>query len=104
MGRTFAVAALALIASQAQGHMLAPLYDPVALNVGISCHWQRTCERRQLEAMAQARYYVAAARPPVWRIHLCNRNARRGTARVDWIGFDNCIRNASLRPAPRRVR
>jgi hypothetical protein len=102
MGRMFAVAALALVGSQAQGYMLAPLYDPVTLNVGVSCHWQRRCERRQLEAMTRARFYVATARPPVWRIHLCNRNARRGTARVDWIGFDNCIRNFSLRPrAPR---
>jgi hypothetical protein len=102
MGRKFAVAALALMASQAQGHMLAPLYDPVTLNVGISCQWQRTCERRQLEAMTRARFYVATARPPVWRIQLCNRNARRGTARVDWIGFDNCIRNLNLRPGPVR--
>ena len=97
MGRTVAVAALALIASQAEGHMLAPLYDPVTLNVGISCHWQRACQRRQLEAMARARFYVASAKPPLWRIHLCNKNARRGTARVDWIGFDNCIRNPELR-------
>jgi hypothetical protein len=104
MGRTFAVAALALVASPVQAYMLAPLYDPVALNVGISCHWQRTCERRQLEAMNRARFYVATARPPVWRIHLCNRNAQRGTARVDWIGFDNGIRNLDLRPRSRRHR
>ena len=104
MGRTFALAALALMASPVQASLVAPLYDPVTLNVGISCHWQRTCERKQLEAMARARDYVAAARPPVWRIQLCNRNARRGTARVDWIGFDNCIRNPHLtrRPARRR--
>ena len=104
MGRKLAVAALALIASQAEGHMLAPLYDPVTLNVGISCHWQRTCQRRQLEAMARARFYVASAKPPLWRIHLCNKNARRGTARVDWIGFDNCIRNPQLRQARPRHR
>jgi len=104
MGRTFAFAALALIASQAQAFMLAPLYDPVALNVGISCQWQRSCERRQLDAMARARFFVASARPPVWRIHLCNKNARRGTARVDWIGFDNCIRNPRFRPPRSRGR
>ena len=98
MGRIVAFAALALVASQAKGYTLAPLYDPVALNVGIGCRWQQACERRQLDAMAHARSYLAAAKPPLWRIHLCNRNARRGTARVDWIGFDNCIRNPKLRP------
>ena len=97
MGRKVAVAALMLIALPVQGHTLAPLYDPIALNVGISCHWERTCQRRQLDAMARARFYVATAKPPVWRIHLCNKNARRGTARVDWIGFENCIRNLQLR-------
>lgn len=98
MGRKFAVAALALIASQAHADTLAPLYDPVVLNVGISCQWQRSCERRQLDAMSHARDYLAKAHPPLWRIHLCNRNARRGTAKVDWIGFDHCIRNKRLRP------
>ena len=101
MGRVVAFAVLAFIASQAQAHMLAPLYDPVTLNVGISCRWQPTCQRRQLEAMARARSYVAGAKPPLWRIHLCNKNARRGTARVDWIGFDNCIRNPNLRARSR---
>ena len=104
MGRTFAVGALALMASPVQAYILAPLYDPVALNVGISCHWQRSCEQRQLQAMGRARSYVAMARPPVWRIQVCNRNARRGTARVDWIGFDNCIRNTHLRPRSSRAR
>lgn len=93
-----AFAALALMGSQVQGHALAPLYDPVALNVGISCQWQRSCQRRQLDSMARASAFIASAHPPLWRIHLCNSNARRGTARVDWIGFDNCIRNTQLRP------
>lgn len=104
MGRKFTVAAMAFIASQGHALALAPLYNPVVLNVGISCQWQRSCERRQLDAMVRARDYVANANPPVWRIHLCNRNARRGTAKVDWIGFDHCIRNMRLRPLPSRAR
>ncbi|NUQ17605.1 MAG: hypothetical protein HOP95_04000 [Sphingomonas sp.] len=97
MGRTLAVAALGLMAWQAQGRTHAPLYNPVMLNVGISCQWQQSCERRQLDAMARASSFIASTHPPLWRIHLCNRNARRGTARVDWVGFDNCIRNTQLR-------
>ncbi|MGN6059393.1 MAG: hypothetical protein ACTHOI_12520 [Sphingomicrobium sp.] len=99
-----AIAAMALVAAQAQGHTLAPLYDPVALNVGIGCQWQRSCERRQLDAMARASSYIASAHPPLWRIHSCNRNARRGTARVDWVGFENCIRNPDLKPPRSRAR
>ena len=99
MGRKLAIAALALLASPGEGHALAPLYDPVVLNVGINCQWQRTCERRQLNAMDDARRFIAHAHPPLWRIHLCNRNAARSAARIDWIGFNSCIRNASLRPA-----
>ena len=94
--------ALAFFASHADGHMVAPLYDPVALNVGVNCRWDRTCERRQFQAMARARRYVATAHPPLWRVHLCNRNAARGTANVDWIGFDDCIHNGHLhRPSSR---
>lgn len=98
MGRTFAVAALTLLALPVEGRSAAPLYDPVVLNVGINCRWQQTCQRRQIGAMARARGYIAHAHPPLWRIHLCNRNAHRGTANVDWVGFDNCIRNMSLAP------
>jgi len=101
MGRKVAVAALALIVSQTGVRALAPLHDPVALNIGINCRWQRTCQRRQQMAMADARQYVATARPALWRIHMCNRNARRGAANMDWVGFDNCVRNAQLRPPPR---
>lgn len=97
MGRMVAVAVLALIGSQVEAHGVAPLYDPVALNVGVNCQWQRSCERRQLGAMADAREFIASAHPPLWRIHLCNRNAARATARIDWVGFDNCIRNFRLK-------
>ena len=27
---------------------------------------------------------------------LCNRNAGRGGYRVDWVGFEHCIRNSGL--------
>jgi hypothetical protein len=101
MGGKLALAALALLASRADSHALAPLYDPVVLNVGISCQWQRSCERRQLKAMSSARKFIARTHPPLWRIQLCNRNAWRGAARVDWIGFNNCIRNKRLRPSAR---
>jgi hypothetical protein len=54
--------------------------------------------------MSEARKFIAAEHPPVWRIHLCNRNARRGPANVDWIGFNDCIRNPHLSPPPSRPR
>jgi hypothetical protein len=99
MGK-IAAGAILLIAWQARAFALAPLHDPVALNIGINCQWQRSCQRRQQTAMVEARQYVVTVRPPLWRIHMCNRNARRGTASLDWIGFDNCVRNAQL-PQPR---
>ena len=102
MGRMLRVAAVILFALPVEGQAAAPLYDPVVLNVGINCRWQQSCQRRQLNAMAEARRFVARAHPPLWRIHLCNRNARRGTANVDWIGFNACIRNAHLVRPPAR--
>jgi hypothetical protein len=47
--------------------------------------------------MKRARSYVAKRKPAPSQIHQCNRNAARAGARVDWIGFDNCIRNRKLR-------
>ena len=58
-------------------------------------------------AAAQARgalKHVAKYPPASWRIQLCNRNASRGGTRVDWIGFNNCVRNASLQPSSRKKR
>jgi hypothetical protein len=98
MGRKVAIAALALLASPVQAYTLAPLYDPVVLNVGINCQWQRTCERRQMKAMSDARGFIARTHPPLWRIHLCNRNAARSATRIDWVGFNSCIRNPALHP------
>jgi hypothetical protein len=102
MGRYVAFVALALAAARVQGHA-APLYDAVALNIGVNCQWQKACQQRQRNAMNEAHRFIAAANPPVWRIHLCNRNAARGTARIDWVGFNDCVRNPNLH-RPRRIR
>lgn len=101
MARKLAFAALLSFATPAGAFAAAPLYDPVLLNVGLNCQWERTCQRRQLKAMASARKFMARAHPPLWRVHLCNRNAQRGTARIDWVGFNECIRNPDL-PRPSR--
>lgn len=97
-----AAAATVVVASQADA--AAPLYDPVVLNIGVNCQWQPRCERQQHSAMKNAHRYIAREHPPLWRIQLCNKNARRGTARIDWIGFDDCIRNSSLGPLAQRRR
>ena len=93
------------------GARASPLADPVALNIGLSCQWQQRCMSQQKKAMKRALKYVKNEQPPTWRIELCNRNASRKSRRVDWIGFNNCVRNAVFRPpaqrtvkqAPRRV-
>ena len=84
-------------------HARPPLGDPVVLNIGINCQWQQGCMKTQSKAMKRALKYVRQNRPPLWRVQLCNRNAGRQRLRVDWVGFDNCIRNAVLRPIPARV-
>ena len=55
---------------------------------------------RQDDAMKRSLKYVRAKHPPAWRVQLCNRNAGRKGQRVDWIGFEHCIRNEALRPLP----
>ena len=72
----------------------AVLYDPVSLNIGVTCHWQPRCMERQHLAMNSALTYVAKRKPPPWKIQRCNRNANRGGVRVDWLGYDHCIRNS----------
>jgi hypothetical protein len=104
MGAKVALALLALIGAGSPARALAPLYDPVVLNIGVNCQWQQSCERQQRRAMTKAAQFIAATHPPLWRIHMCNRNARRGPARVDWVGFNGCIRNSSLAPPPPRRR
>jgi hypothetical protein len=97
MERILAMAALAAIGFSGSTARTAVLHDPVALNIGVNCQWQPHCMARQRSAMKRALGFVAKTRPPQWRIQLCNRNASRGGNRVDWIGFDHCIRNSSLR-------
>ena len=97
MGARFALAALAFLAVASDARATAPLYDPVTLNIGINCQWQQSCQRQHLKAMRSAHRYIAAK-------HQCNRNARRSPSRIDWVGFNDCIRNANLAPAPQRRR
>ena len=104
MGARFALAALAFLAVASDARATAPLYDPVTLNIGINCQWQQSCQRKHLKAMKSAHKFIAAKHPPLWKIHQCNRNARRSPSRIDWVGFNDCIRNANLAPAPQRRR
>ena len=98
---------LALVppASAAQAK-LPPLRDPVFLNIGFVCQWRDSCISRQRAAMKKALGYVDKHDPPSWKVQQCNRNASRyrGRGRVDWIGFNNCIRNKTIRPTVRRRR
>ena len=105
MERILVAAALAAIPLSASAARTPALHDPVALNIGVNCQWQPRCMAQQRAAMNRALRYVAKVRIPQWRIQLCNRNASRGGNRVDWIGFDHCIRNSDLRrPAGLRKR
>ena len=73
------------------------LNDPVRLNIGYVCGWQVACIDRQHAAMRKALSYVKRYDPPKWKIQQCNLNAARGRARVDWIGYYNCIQNLNLK-------
>ena len=75
-----------------------PLYDPVLLNIGLVCRWDMRCMDAQKRSMNRALKYVRKENPPQWKVELCNKNAGRKRDRVDWIGFNNCIRNQILRP------
>jgi hypothetical protein len=99
-----ATAVLASLPVSAHADQRPMLYDAVALNIGINCQWQSSCMSQQRAAMKHALGYVTKERPPQWRVQLCNRNAGRGRSRVDWIGFNHCIRNAALKPPPARKR
>ena len=96
----FALMAGALTAVGGAAQARPPIYNPVTLNIGLNCQWQQRCMVQQERAMKRSLEFVRKARPASWRIHQCNRNASRSRYRVDWVGFDNCIRNASLRQAP----
>lgn len=101
---TLAIAAALLGAGGAAAHG-PPLGDPVLLNIGVSCQWQQRCMSKQHKAMKRALAFVAKKRPAAWRVQQCNRNAARTRYRVDWIGFDNCVRNAALiyTPPPPKI-
>src|SRR5437764_4762561 len=90
------LAALALLGETASAQSRPPLYDPVILNIGIICQWQKHCMDGQQRGMRHSLKYVAKYHPPIWRIQQCNRNASRSRERLDWIGFNNCVRNAAL--------
>ena len=81
-----------------------PLRDPVFLNIGFVCQWKEQCIQAQRAAMNSALAYVRAVDPPNWKIQLCNRNASRSRDRVDWIGYDRCIRNPKLKKPSRHGR
>ena len=91
-----AVTALIMVPLGERAEARPMLYDAVALNIGVNCQWQQSCIGKQRSAMKRALYYVETRRPPHWRIQLCNRNASRGRNRVDWVGYENCIRNTGL--------
>jgi hypothetical protein len=76
---------------------LPPLRDPVFLNIGFVCQWQESCMTKQKRAMKRAVDYTRKTNPPSWKIHLCNRRAvQRRSGRVDWISYNNCIRNPNV--------
>jgi hypothetical protein len=100
MSWRLALVALALLGRAGSTQGIPPLYDPVMLNIGLNCQWQRHCMSDQHRAMRHALKYAFKYHPPLWRIHQCNRNASRFQERVDWIGFNNCVRNAALKYEP----
>jgi hypothetical protein len=113
MRTTLAAAALVILVSAAlaagRSRAQPPLYDPVFLNIGFACHWDRRCMDRQDDARKHALKFVRKKNPPLWRVQQCNRNAGRRGNRVDWIGFNHCIRNSALlisapQPRPRKRR
>ena len=93
----FAVAVAVLSAPAAAEAKLPPLRDPVFLNIGFVCQWQERCMDRQRRAQKRALAYVRKYEPPAWKVQLCNRRSvQRRSGRVDWIGYNNCIRNPKV--------
>ena len=96
--------AMLLFVSGSAAAKLPPLRDPVFLNIGFVCQWQDDCIEQQQSAMKHALKYVDRFEPPRWKIEQCNRNASRARDRVDWIGYNHCIRNPKLKHSPARSR
>ena len=70
---------------------------PVVRNINLLCKSQSSCTQRQWRAMQNAFAFMREKRPPVWKIEQCNRNAAKQRSRIDWIGFNNCIRNPKIK-------
>ena len=96
-----AIALLALTSAAVAAGRHPLLYDPVALNIGVNCQWQSRCMEQQHAAMTRALTYVRTRHPSRAQVQLCNRNARRAGNRVDWIGYEHCIKNPAMRHARR---
>jgi len=75
-----------------------PLRDSASLNIGILCRWEPRCIDLQQRERARVLTYVRQSKLSAWRLALCDKNARRGHERRDWIGYSNCIHNPKLRP------
>jgi hypothetical protein len=91
------VAILACASAALVSAKVPPLRDPVFLNIGFVCQWQESCIERQRKAMKKAIAYTQKYKPPSWKIHVCNRRAvQRRSGRVDWISYNNCIRNPDV--------
>ena len=97
------VAAAGSFAAEAQARAKPPLRNPALLNIGFVCRWQPRCIKVQEKAMARSLKFMKKYPPAPWKVQLCNRNASRNGTRKDWVGFENCLRNAALR-APARPR
>jgi hypothetical protein len=96
MSRRHALLLFALFAAPVPARSVAPIDDPVNLNIGLNCQWKQSCMFHQRRAMSHALKYLNKYHPPVSRIAQCNRNASRFGQRTDWIGFNNCVRNAAI--------
>jgi hypothetical protein len=96
-----AIAPLALGSAAVAAGRHSMIHDPISLNIGVNCQWQSRCMAQQQAAMNRALAYVAKRKPPKSQIQLCNRNARRAGNRVDWIGYEHCIRNRAMKHARR---
>lgn len=89
--------AILIAAASAAEAKLPPLRDPVFLNIGFVCQWQDECIEKQKRAMKKSIAYTKKYNPPSWKIHLCNRRAvQRRSGRIDWISYNNCIRNPEV--------
>ncbi len=87
---------LGLAAAGAEAQRAPPIH-PVVRNINLLCKSQSSCVQRQWRSMQAAFAFMRARQLPVWKIELCNRNAAKQRSRIDWIGFNNCIRNPKVK-------